>query len=258
MPSRPCPPASRRPEWRASPRSPAMRRPHPNRARRRRRRSAAARARRMRSAARSNSSASAPGRRTTCTRWREKLRRVLERLGLHVLAQAQRDRAALGRIGQGQQGARERREELLRAGDAIPIARDRLEAVVHACRRIVPGARSAGAPGRGGGWRTRRRAATAPAADWRARRRRRSACSSPRDRSRSCRPSSAADCSPWRTPRRRAPCPARYGRGRSAGRRALDTAPRRCRRRCRGRRWPSIRRTGEPCARPRSVRWAPR
>ncbi len=61
----------------------------------------------------------------------EQLDREVEGLGLHVLRQAQRDRAGLRRVGQHAHRLEQRRPELLGPVDAIPVARDGLEGVVH-------------------------------------------------------------------------------------------------------------------------------
>ena len=62
----------------------------------------------------------------------EKAFRIVEGLGLHVLAERQRHRAAFGRIGQHLHGAVERRDDLLGPRDAVEIARHGAEAVVGA------------------------------------------------------------------------------------------------------------------------------
>ncbi len=49
---------------------------------------------------------------------------------LHILGQAQRDRPGFRRRGEHAHGFGQRRDELLRAVDAVPVARDRPEAVV--------------------------------------------------------------------------------------------------------------------------------
>ena len=56
--------------------------------------------------------------------------RPIERLGLNVLAHGERHRAAFGRIGEHVHGALQRGDQLLRATDAVEIARHRAEAVV--------------------------------------------------------------------------------------------------------------------------------
>ena len=61
---------------------------------------------------------------------REELGRPVEGLGLHVLAEGERDRAAVGGVGHGGEGARERGQQLLGAGDAVEVAADRAEGVV--------------------------------------------------------------------------------------------------------------------------------
>ena len=57
---------------------------------------------------------------------------IIVGFGLRVLRQRQRDRARIRRRGQHAHGFRQRGDQLLGAVDAIPIARDRLEAVVDA------------------------------------------------------------------------------------------------------------------------------
>ena len=56
--------------------------------------------------------------------------RVVIRFCLGVLAQSQRDRAAIGRVRQRGHGAGQGGEELFGAGDAVKIAADRAEAVI--------------------------------------------------------------------------------------------------------------------------------
>ena len=56
----------------------------------------------------------------------------VERLGLDVLGQRDRDRAGVDRIGQDPERTDERREQLLRTGDPVEVARDRPKRVVHA------------------------------------------------------------------------------------------------------------------------------
>ena len=58
-------------------------------------------------------------------------------LGLHVLAEGQRHRAAVGRVGHRAEGARQRGQQLLGPGDAVEIAADRPEAVVGADRAVA-------------------------------------------------------------------------------------------------------------------------
>ena len=65
----------------------------------------------------------------------EQLVGIIERLRLHVLRQAERDRARLGRRRQDAQRFRQRGDQLLGAVDAIPVFRDRPEAVVD--RRVL-------------------------------------------------------------------------------------------------------------------------
>ena len=57
---------------------------------------------------------------------------IVAGLGLHVLAQAERGRAAIRRVGEDGDRAGQGDQQLLRTGDAVPVARHRLEAVVHA------------------------------------------------------------------------------------------------------------------------------
>ena len=56
---------------------------------------------------------------------------------LHILAERQRDRAAIGGIGQHLHGAAQRRDDLFGAGDAVEIARNRAEAVVDGHRAVA-------------------------------------------------------------------------------------------------------------------------
>ena len=67
----------------------------------------------------------------------EELLGIVERLRLHVLAQRQRHRPALRRIGQHRQRARQCGEDLLRPRDAIEVARHRAEAVVRRYRAVA-------------------------------------------------------------------------------------------------------------------------
>ena len=61
----------------------------------------------------------------------EQRRGIVERLGLHILRQRQRHRAGFGWRGQHPHRLGQRGQDLLRPVDAIPVARHRLEAVVH-------------------------------------------------------------------------------------------------------------------------------
>ena len=63
--------------------------------------------------------------------------RIVVRLGLHVLAEGERHRSALGRIGQHRDRPVQRRHDLLGARDAVEIARDRAEAIVGADRSVA-------------------------------------------------------------------------------------------------------------------------
>ena len=58
-------------------------------------------------------------------------------LGLHVLAEGQRHRAAFGRVGQHGHRPLQRRHDLLGPGDAVEVARDRAEAVVGRDRAVA-------------------------------------------------------------------------------------------------------------------------
>ena len=62
----------------------------------------------------------------------EQLLRVIPGFRLHVLRQRQGDRAGVGRRGEHAHGFRQGGDELVRSGDAVPVARDRFEAVVDA------------------------------------------------------------------------------------------------------------------------------
>ena len=63
---------------------------------------------------------------------------IVEGLGLHVLAQADEGRAAVGGVEQHSQGLREGLQQLLGPGDPVPVAGDRLEGVVDAEGGIAP------------------------------------------------------------------------------------------------------------------------
>ena len=56
---------------------------------------------------------------------------VVVRLRLHVLRQTNRHRAGLGRVGQDAHGRGQCTQQLVGAVDAVPVAADRFEAVVH-------------------------------------------------------------------------------------------------------------------------------
>ena len=58
-------------------------------------------------------------------------------LGLHVLRQAQHHRPGVGRVGEHAGHLRQRRQQLLRPGDPVEVARDRPERVVHARGRVA-------------------------------------------------------------------------------------------------------------------------
>ncbi len=62
---------------------------------------------------------------------------IVEGLGLHVLTEGQRDRAALGRVGHRPQGTRQRRQKLFGPHDPVEISRDGAEAVVHRDRAVA-------------------------------------------------------------------------------------------------------------------------
>ena len=66
----------------------------------------------------------------------EEALRPLVCLRLHVLAEREGDRPALGRIGHRGEGARQGGEELLGAGDAVEVTAHRPEAVVRAHRAV--------------------------------------------------------------------------------------------------------------------------
>ena len=172
----------------------------------------------------------------------EELGRPVVGLGLHVLAEGERDRAAVGGVGHGGEGAGERGQELLGAGDAVEVAADRAEGVVGGDGAVaevldllqhrVGGAVGEDVAGdeedgeavdvrqRGGGDHVEGAGADRGGDGHRA----------------------LAVRAPWRRRWRRGPCPARCGRARWGSRRRRRRAPRRCRRRCRGRRSPSSRR----------------
>ena len=88
------------------------------------------RAPRIASAATLTSRRPGRGRRRCHSLRREELGRPVEGLGLHVLAEGERHRAAVGRVGHGGEGAGQRGQELLGAGDAVEVAADRAEGVV--------------------------------------------------------------------------------------------------------------------------------
>ena len=67
----------------------------------------------------------------------EEALRVVVGLGLHVLAEGEADRAAVGRIGHRAQRAGQRGQDVLGPGDAVEVAGDRLEAVVGRDRAVV-------------------------------------------------------------------------------------------------------------------------
>ena len=84
-----------------------------------------------------SSSASGRGRRDRPDLLLEKAFRVVEGLRLHILAERQRHRTAIERIGQHLHGALQRRDDLLGPGDAVEIARDRTEGVVGRDRAVA-------------------------------------------------------------------------------------------------------------------------
>ena len=67
----------------------------------------------------------------------QKRQRAIERLGLRVLRQRQHGRAAIGRIEHRRHGLRQRRKQLVRIDNAIPIASDGAESVVDGRARIA-------------------------------------------------------------------------------------------------------------------------
>ena len=67
----------------------------------------------------------------------EEALRVVVGLGLHVLAEGEADRAAVGRVGHRAQRAGQRGQEVLGPGDAVEVAGDRPEAVVGRDRAVV-------------------------------------------------------------------------------------------------------------------------
>ena len=67
---------------------------------------------------------------------REEAFRIIVGLGLRVLAQRQRHRAAFGGVGEHGHGALQRGDDLLGPRDAVEIARDRAEAVVGRHRAV--------------------------------------------------------------------------------------------------------------------------
>ena len=62
----------------------------------------------------------------------QELFRVVVRLGLDVLGQRERHRAGIRGAGEHAHGGERRRDQLLRTRDAVPVARDGCEGVVHA------------------------------------------------------------------------------------------------------------------------------
>ena len=67
----------------------------------------------------------------------EKALRIIIGLGLHILTEGQCHRPAVHRVGQHAHGAVKRGNDLLRAGDAVKIARHRLEAIIGRDRAIA-------------------------------------------------------------------------------------------------------------------------
>ena len=74
---------------------------------------------------------------TRCTRGGEHRHGEVVLLGLHVLRQAQHHRPGVGRVGEHAGHLRQRRQQLLRPGDPVEVARDRPERVVHARGRVA-------------------------------------------------------------------------------------------------------------------------
>ena len=189
---------------------------------------------------------------------RKEALRVVEGLGLHVLAHGQRDRAALDRIGQHLHGAGQGGQKLLGAGDPVPPARDRPEAfgdahggVVEILDLLQHRIRAAI-----GEHVARQEQHRQPVDVGHAGRSQHVHAARP-DRCRAW-PSSVGGSWPWRTPPPPAPCPARCAHDRSAGSHAPGRAPRRCRRRCHGRKSPSSRRTAAASTPSTTVRCAAR
>ena len=69
-------------------------------------------------------------------RGKERLGPII-RLGLHVLAEGQADRAAFGRVGHHAHRAGQCRQQMFRPGDAVEIPHDRAKAVVRADRAVA-------------------------------------------------------------------------------------------------------------------------
>ena len=61
----------------------------------------------------------------------EQLNRPVVRLGLHVLGEAERDRAGLGGIRQDSHRRQQGRRQLFGTPDPVEVPRDRPESVVH-------------------------------------------------------------------------------------------------------------------------------
>ena len=149
-------------------------------------------------------------------------------LGLHVLAEGERHRPAVGRVGHHPHRAGQRGQQLLGPRDAVEIAADGAEAVVGADRAVAEildllqhrvGRR---------GWRRRRPGRTAPAAGSHGRAPPPSPCSWPRARWRRSPSSPAAGRAAWHRRWPHAPSSARSGPGRSASasREAVSASPR--------------------------------
>ncbi len=62
---------------------------------------------------------------------------IIVSLRLHVLAEGERDRAAISRVGEHDKRPRQRRNELFGANNAVEIARHRAEAIVGADRAVA-------------------------------------------------------------------------------------------------------------------------
>ncbi len=179
---------------------------------------------------------------------REEASGIVEGLGLHVLRQRERRRAAIGRVEQHGDRLRQRGEELLGPRDAVPEPRHGPQAIVGRDRRVAEVLdllqHRVGLAAREGVAREQQHRQAVRVRE----RGGRHEVGGARARPRSCRPSCGGDCSPSRTRWRHAPSPARCARGKSAAPCGGPRAPRPCPRRCRGRR--SRTRRGRAAARP--------
>ena len=63
--------------------------------------------------------------------------RIVIGFALRILTEREENRAAIGRIKQGADGLRERLQDLLRAGDAVPVAGHGLEGIIDGEGRII-------------------------------------------------------------------------------------------------------------------------